>query len=323
MNRPVVIALAGLAVITAAIGFSLWSSHNSDDQTPSPQQPPPVVAAKAGAKGSPAEQDLTPIPSFDVVRINAQGETVIAGRGMPKAEIVILDGGKELGRVIADNRGEWVFVPDQPLAPGSRELSLRANNPDGTIIDSSAPVVLVVPDRSKDKGATLAVKINPDGSIELLQGPEAKEGAGTVSVGAVKIDDEGRLSVAGKASPKSKLQIYLDNKQVAQVQADETGSWKLTTQAPEARKGNHDLRADELSADGKVAARAEISFSPAVSAPVEGKITVEPGNSLWRIARKAYGHGPQFLTIFQANKDQIRDPNRIYPGQVFTVPKGN
>lgn len=322
MNRPVVIALAGLAVIAAAIGISLWASHNTDDQTPSPP-PPPVAAAKAGAKSNPAEQDLTPIPSFDVVRINAQGETVIAGRGMPKAEIVILDGGKEIGRVFADNRGEWVFVPDQPLPPGSRELSLRAHNPDGTIIDSSAPVVLVVPDRTKDKGATLAVKINPDGSIELLQGPEAKEGAGTVSVGAVKIDDEGRLSVAGKASPKAKLRIYLDNKQVAQVQAEESGSWKLTVPAPEARSGSHVLRADELGADGKVAARAEISFSPAVSAPVEGKITVEPGNSLWRIARKAYGHGPQFMTIFQANKDQIRDPNRIYPGQVFTVPKGN
>jgi len=321
VNRPVVIALAGLAVIAAAVGITIWTSHHDhDEQASAPPTPPPAAApAKAGAKQ--AEEQFSPIPSFDVVRINAQGETVIAGRGLPHAEITILDGGKEIGRVIADNRGEWVFVPDQPLPPGSRELSLSSHNPDGSTTQSAAPVVLVVPDRSKDKGATLAVKVNPDGSIEILQGPEAKEGAGTVSVGAVKIDEDGSLSVAGKASPKAKLRVYLDNKQLAQIQADENGTWKLTTQAPEARNGNHTLRVDELAEDGKVAARAEISFQPAGSALALGKITVEPGNSLWRIARHAYGHGAQFVTIFQANKEQIRDPNRIYPGQVFMVPK--
>lgn len=318
MNRPVVIALAGLAVIAATIGLSLWTSHHDE-----PSSPPPPAASKSTAKNQAAEQSYSPVPSFDVVRINAQGETVIAGRGMPRAEIVILDGGKEIGRVIADNRGEWVFVPDHPLPPGSRELSLKASNPDGSSAESAAPVVLVVPDRSKDKGATLAVKINPDGSIELLQGPEAKEGAGTVSVGAVKIDEQGSLSVAGHASPKAKLRVYLDNKPIAQPQADDNGAWKLTLQAPEARNGRHELRVDEVGADGKVKARAEISFSPAGTPAVEGKIIVEPGNSLWRIARKTYGRGGQYLTIFQANKEQIRDPNLIYPGQVFSVPKGN
>jgi len=321
VNRPVVIALAGLAVIATAIGLSLWTARH-DDQPGTPP-PAPTAAAKPGAKTQAADQQLSPVPSFDVVRINAQGETVIAGRGMSHAEIVILDGGKEIGRVIADNRGEWVFVPDQPLPAGSRELSLKAKNPDGSSADSAAPVVLVVPDRQKDKGATLAVKINPDGSIEILQGPEAKEGAGTVSIGAVKIDEQGRLSLAGKASPKAKLHLYLDDKPVGQAQADDKGAWKLTLRSGDMKNGPHTLRADEVGADGKVTARAEITFTPSGTLPAEGKITVELGNSLWRIARKTYGSGFQFMTIFQANKDQIRDPNRIYPGQVFMVPKGS
>ncbi len=50
-------------------------------------------------------------------------------------------------------------------------------------------------------------------------------------------------------------------------------------------------------------------------------IVVQPGNSLWRLARRTYGEGLRYTVIYEANKDQIRDPNLIYPGQVFVVPK--
>ncbi len=44
------------------------------------------------------------------------------------------------------------------------------------------------------------------------------------------------------------------------------------------------------------------------------------GTSLWRIARRAYGDGMNYTLIYEANKDQIKDPNLIYPGQVFNLP---
>ena len=49
--------------------------------------------------------------------------------------------------------------------------------------------------------------------------------------------------------------------------------------------------------------------------------TVQPGNNLWQISRRAYGAGTRYLIIYSANLGQIRDPERIYPGQVFRVPK--
>jgi nucleoid-associated protein YgaU len=311
LSRPVIIALAGFFVIVAAIAMSLWTGHGDQQASTSPTASTSSDAAKpAQASGA---------PSFDIVRINPQGETVIAGRAMPKAEIVILDGGKEIGRVAADNRGEWVFVPDQPLPPGSRELSLRATNTDGSVRETDSPVILVVPDRSKNKDASLAVKVNPDGSIEILQGPDSKDGEGILSVAGIKYDERGRLSLTGKASPKALLQIYLDNHPLGRTQADAQGHWHYSTKA-ELHKEDHSLRIDQLGADGKVTARAEITFSPAGDLPAEGKITVERGNSLWRIARRAYGSGFDYMVIYEANKDQIGDPNRIYPGQVFNVP---
>ena len=52
----------------------------------------------------------------------------------------------------------------------------------------------------------------------------------------------------------------------------------------------------------------------------ETMVVVQPGNSLWRIARRSYGDGIRYTLLFEANRDQIRDPDLIYPGQVFVVP---
>lgn len=303
------IAVAGAAVIALAIGMSLWVKRQ---EAPAPT--PAATQTKA-----PSEQSNK--PSFDVVRINPQGETVIAGRGMPRAEIVILDGGKEIGRVIADNRGEWVFVPDHPLPPGTRELSLQASNPDGSKSQTDAPVVLVVPERDANgTGQALAVKVRPDGSIEVLQGPAAGEGAGNLRIEGVRYDNEDRLAVTGHADPKTRVLVYLDDKLVGRARADEQGKWHVGPKL-NLRGGDHKIRADEIGADGKVAHRVEIAFTPTGDMPTDGKITVVSGSNLWRIARRIYGSGFEYMAIYQANKDMIRDPNLIYPGQVIEIPK--
>lgn len=59
-----------------------------------------------------------------------------------------------------------------------------------------------------------------------------------------------------------------------------------------------------------------------VAAETPLSITVQPGFTLWRIARENFGDGVLYVKVFEANKAQIRDPDLIYPGQVFTIPKG-
>ncbi len=50
-------------------------------------------------------------------------------------------------------------------------------------------------------------------------------------------------------------------------------------------------------------------------------VTVQPGFTLWQIASEQLGAGPRYVQVFEANKDQIRDPDLIYPGQVFAIPE--
>ncbi len=77
---------------------------------------------------------------------------------------------------------------------------------------------------------------------------------------------------------------------------------------------------------GKVVARVEFPFS--LAQPIKGLaagafVVVQPGNSLWRLARRTYGAGLSYSVIYKANKKQIKDPNLIYPGQVFSLPPTN
>ena len=102
------------------------------------------------------------------------------------------------------------------------------------------------------------------------------------------------------------------------------GRWHLTP-GDQPSVGRHTLRLDQIaSADGSVAARIEVPFQRdrlSEEMVQDGRMVVQPGQNLWRIARTAYGRGVRYTVIYAANRDTIRDPGLIYPGQVFAVPE--
>ena len=57
--------------------------------------------------------------------------------------------------------------------------------------------------------------------------------------------------------------------------------------------------------------------------PRSGRVVIQPRNNLWKLSRVIYGRGKNYTVIYKANKDQIRNPNRIYPGQIFTIPNAS
>ncbi|MBL6946520.1 MAG: LysM peptidoglycan-binding domain-containing protein [Rhodospirillales bacterium] len=306
-------------------------------ETPAKPAETPVASAPASKPDGPVS------PSFDVVRINPKGDTVMAGRAEPGTKTKILDRGKVIGEVVADKRGEWVFVPDQPLPSGTSELTLQTETKSGRTIMSGSTVMLVVPEPGKDiagrptdkpaqplalmvpteKPEMVAVPDKPAPSV-VLQKPTAGEASLPLTVDAVDYDDEGRLSISGHAPPKATVQLYLDNKFIGRAKAGEDGIWNVT---PDVRiePGIYTLRADHVNTAGKVVARVSIPFARAEPvAPGPGRyVIVQPGNSLWRIARRTYGSGFGYTVIYEANADQIADADLIFPGQIFALPRSN
>jgi len=316
--RRLWIGLGGVALVIAGIGFVLWTnSAPPPPPPPPPPVPPPQAAATTASAANPA------VPSFDIVKVDPGGHAVIAGRAEPGAKVQVLDGDKPLGEVTADDRGEWVLVPTAPITPGERQLTLEATDPKTGAKTKSADTVALAVAAPTQNGAgqgTVAVLLpgNASQPAQALQTPNAR--SGSLSLDTAEYNDKGELMLSGHASPNATLRLYADNQPIATVTADAQGKWSSVSPHPQSQ-GKVELRVDELAADGSVAQRIAEPFETPATTASTGQYTVQPGNSLWLIARKNYGNGMHYTVIFGANKDHIRDPNLIYPGQVISLPK--
>ena len=321
MKRTVIIGIVAIVVIGALAVLFLRSEG---ERTPS--NAPTATTAQPSPPPEPTTAPSPTTPSFDVVRVE-QGHAVIAGRAAPNSIVSVLDGGKAIGDVTADARGEWVFTPNDPLAVGTHELGLSAKLPDGSTVKSDRVVVVVVPE-SGAGALAVAVPSQGEGASKVLQSPQAGGAASAksaVSLDAIDYDEQGRVILSGRGSPKSTVLAYLDNQLLGRAEVGPDGQWKLT---PEKNigPGSYTLRLDQVDPAGRVTARVALPFSPARPGELVaegGKVIVQPGNSLWRIARHNYGEGMRYTIIYEANKDRIKDPDLIFPGQVFVVPKTN
>ena len=302
-----------LIAFAAVIGLRGIAPPNRPAPQPTaaaPSQPAPATPAASPAAPLSAQAAATPAttpaapakpPSFDIVRIDPQGQAVIAGRAEPGDRVRVLDGDKPIGEVTADARGEWVLVPDAPIAPGNRQLGLEATGREGGPVRRSGDIVAL--------------------SVMPPQPTSAPEGQ-ALSLDTAEYGARDRLVLSGHADPGARLNVYAGERLLGTVTADPAGKWSLMSPHREPA-GGFELRLDQLAADGSVARRIAAPFEPPTTGALAhgGTYVVRNGNSLWLIARHFYGQGTRYTAIYIANREQIRDPNRIYPGQQFKLPK--
>lgn len=302
-----------IAAIAAAAAFIVM--RPAPAPTPAPADPSPAVS-------QPAPVALT-APTFDIVRVDPRGTAVLAGRGAPGSRVTLMSGDQEIASVEIDAAGEWVMIVDRPLPTGSVELSLIMITPDGQEVRSDQVVVVSVPE-SRDR-TPLVVLGRPGEASQVLQSPFDGVSMGPLSLETVDYDESGSVIFSGRATPGATVRVIADGQVVGQTTAGPNGRWSVQA-GRDFAPGVYNLQVDQIDADGRVTAVIALPFeraSPddALAAREAGRVVVQPGNSLWRIARRLYGDGVQYTIIYQANREQIRDPDLIYPGQVFRAPE--
>ncbi|MGI1663496.1 LysM peptidoglycan-binding domain-containing protein [Palleronia sp. KMU-117] len=361
-------------------------------------------AAETPAVETPAapETGADARPEFDVVRVEPDGNALIAGRAAPGATVEVQIDGATVATAEADARGNFVAMLDVGRADAPRVISLAAPDAGGeaatsaqTVILAPSPEVAAVADTTPeppaaepsvaeptateppvaeaaaaepdeagvdiaatdpaedaaaapeavaspvdaasaeagpDQTAPIVLLADADGVQVLQSGGEGPEVMDSVRIDSISYDAAGEVQLAGRATGEGFVRVYLDNAPLLTTQVGEGGQWR--TELPDIDTGVYTLRVDELDAGGVVTSRAETPFQreavtdlqaldaadgATVTRPVE-LVTVQPGNTLWGIARENYGEGLLYVRVFEANRDRIRDPDLIYPGQVFTVP---
>ncbi|RCK51690.1 peptidoglycan-binding protein [Thalassospira profundimaris] len=386
MKRPYILVIIGVLLIIAAIILNYTLTGSVDDDVDAVSSSPSApsdgsgnaadtgqsTVSKSDDAAKTPDDDKAPDvsdPSFDVVRVSPDGNSVIAGRAEPNSKVRVREGKDVIGEATADDRGEWVILPEKPLQPGDRELSVESETKDGKVKTGNEDVVVLIPEnpsgettapmvaQKKGDAATegeegkkpiIALRVPSEGKgpATVLQGPgavrentdiaktanKAAREAGQpeiassrprLSVGVIDYDEKGQVSMSGDADPDHDIRVYLDNKFVGNALSNDKGDWGVTLET-DIDPGQYKLRADEVDKQGKVVARIELPFerADAKKAMEPGsRYVVQPGNSLWRIARRAYGDGIQYWVIYHRNEDQIRDPDLIYPGQIFALPE--
>jgi nucleoid-associated protein YgaU len=342
----------------AAVGSAPVAREKNDTALAAQQQAGDLTASLAPPPSLPANS----APEFDVVRIEPNGEAVIAGRAPPGTTVELLRDGEPHDHVVVDPSGQFAMIP-RPLPPGTYGLTLRSRQPDGKEVTSTQSVAVVLePNNDKAMVALMA----PDKPTVVLSAPSAPASATeTTVIEAVDVEPSGKFHVSGRARPGAVVRLYLNDSFIASATAGNDGRLAITINEGVA-PGKYRVRLDELaSGSGKVRARAEVPFdvpntittasisasaaTPArpdaaatqqprlaaaesatlpegtpssVVVPKIATIKVARGDSLWRLSRQALGGGERYAVIYKANREQIRNPNLIYPGQVLVLPAG-
>jgi nucleoid-associated protein YgaU len=178
---------------------------------------------------------------------------------------------------------------------------------------------------------TPTVMIADVSGVKIVSKAPASAENPEIFLDTISYDEEGALTLSGRGVPSGIVRLYLNNAVIGETTTDALAAWSYDASAIE--PGVYTLRVDQLNADAsKVLARIETPFkrearsklqeqlSAAESPARINVVTVQPGNTLWGISRERYGQGILYVQVFEANRDKIRDPDLIYPGQIFDLP---
>jgi nucleoid-associated protein YgaU len=214
-------------------------------------------------------------------------------------------------------------VPEATVADtgAAAPAALQAPDPDVAIIAPAPPTVL-----QADADGVRVVQGAP--TLDIPEDPN-------VALDAITYDPDGEVQLSGRAIGDGAVQIYIDNEPVSTSPVTEGGDWRIDL--PEIETGVYTLRIDEVDSEGGVVSRLETPFKREEADDVAAVLaeetsvdgfevaikTVQPGATLWAIAEEKFGNGIFYIEVFEANADLIRDPDLIYPGQIFRMPDVN
>lgn len=257
----------------------------------------------------------TPVATADAVAPDATPEAPAAPAEVPEAPPTAL---------LLTDQGATVVQSATPVAQGSVSIAAIAYTPDGAVQLSGrgaggASVRLYLDNTPVadalvlGNGSWVSVLRDVEPGLYTLRADQLDAGGKVTSRFETPFQRETPEALAAVLKPAASAGVPVARRPAApvtDVTQPELGASGETAGTPTADTA--------ASASAAPASPATPGTEGAPQVPIS--VTVQPGFTLWRIARENFGDGVLYVKVFEANKEQIRDPDLIYPGQVFTIP---
>ena len=289
----------------------------------------------ASLQESESEVTASPAPAGDalvfVEAVEIDGGTVfVAGYAEPGRFVRVYANEILLGEVRVSEAGRFLIEAEVDLPVGDYIIRADLLGSDGSVVARAA-----VP-FEREPGETIAA-IAPrtpvaqpradepeqvaeeDVRVETAE-TQAEDGERAPDIATAPIDEDGDVAEVVPGSETPGVTEPEEIEAAADAQAADELEEAATTAEGVAGEPVHADQPDAASqAEEHREAAAEPALSPALER-VDGAVIIRRGDNLWRISRRVYGQGIRYSTIYLANQEQIRNPDLIWPGQVFTVP---
>lgn len=323
------------------------------DVVTGPAEAEPEVDVAAAPEPQAPEVAPQPAVTHQVVveAVEIDGDTVfVAGFATPGRTVRVYANALYLGDARASEAGRFLIETRRDLPVGEYVIRADLLERDGTVLARAAVPFEREPGENiaavAPQGAPPQAGGGEDGIAEAPAPQEAvtpAEPAETVAAapeaGPAKTpapDQPGEPAVAEAMDQPDEPEVAGSPAPAAEAPAAPeppapAGEDKAPVVAGEPQAPSEPAVAAEAPGDAaepeedEVIAAAPPADDPELTGPklqrVDGAVIIRRGDTLWRISRRVYGRGVRYSTIYLANQDQISDPDRIWPGQVFAVPE--
>ena len=274
---------------------------------------PRVIVVPAVPEPVVQRVDNITVPTFDIVRIEKDGDVVIAGRWLPHQNISIMVNNKIVATERTDYAGEFVYTTSTAWKPGNYTIALLGAEPE---VKSSDKVFVYISDAGVENSVSLLM--TKEGST-LLQAP-AMLRDGDLAVSKIDYLDTGRIVVSGDGLPRLRVSLALNGDYMGFARVSDHRHFGLGADVGELESGKeYELAVRMHDGDGRTIGTVLHKFvMPEMTGDDDTYYTVRRGDCLWIIARNFLRRGVLFSVI--AERNAIQNPDLIYPKQLLQIP---
>ncbi len=338
-SKAIYFLIAGAIIAATAFIVVFYENETLDDKEVVVPLVNKVVDAKP-IEVKPTKEETAETIKLEVVRVRPDGSLVIAGKGLPNSTIEVISNSEVISVTKSDKVGDFVAVPQKQLNSGEYFLSFKQTTGDNKVVIANKSVAINVTGKKDD----LPIVAIVDGQGKL--GAKVIQAPGLGKKEEINKDDKKSAKILAKDPQIKILAITHDSKSGqlilsgiayngVQVNAGFTGKetsstkiindeWTLSIPG-KLIAGKQKVFAVLLGKNGKVLSENSLVINGKSIENANGKtlIIVQKGDALWNIAYQRLGLGNRYIDIVELNKDKIKNPDLIYPKQLFIIPNKN